>query len=524
MEEESAASNYIHQGMADQEYREMCFNEEGRMKKICQENSQAFSGAMGTLEAMMPIVTKAYSLFTVIGGSKITARNLNEDGEQMFDVERGGETETIPQSQVTQSEIDDGVATEAEGTEKTDYCGYIGMLGEAVNLAMTASRNQQTQQNYQSSKPEARQAAAFYSLAENEKTNKDASNLQFYVWGGSAACYAVYVSQAQFRGDWKVYAKLAGSTAIAAFYKAKAAAHAKRAKLLTEMAKDLPQPGDCNPYTMTTCFCNEPSSVASDPTNYKKFCVPEGLNLRVGSNGTPVPCVDQNGKVDMQCKCQQNKTCVDRRIRMSGVDIGLDPIAMRDPLAGISPLSSGVAGANLGNIADSNLALAENALNNNAPDSLNNLNPDQKKEAKNISKLLGVTPAAGPALAATRSTGGSLPKSATAGLGGEIAPAALARNGSSRRASRASRGKRRFQSAGEAKSNNRGMTPIGRRKNSRRGSSNNIDIEKYASKATEAAEIRGDKGTSIFEVISHRYRSSAWREFPAAFRAQNSQP
>ena len=155
---------------------------------------------------------------------------------------------------------------------------------------------------------------------------------------------------------------------------------------------------------------------------------------------------------------------------------------------------------------------------------MNNLNSDQKKEAKDISKLLGVSPAAGAALAATRSTGGSLPRSATAGLGGEIAPANIASNSGSRRASRSSRGTRRFQNAGEAKSNSRGLTPIGRRKNSRRGSSSNIDIEKYASKATEAAEIRGDKGTSIFEVISHRYRSSAWREFPAAFRAQNSQP
>ena len=136
---------------------------------------------MGVLEAMMPMVTKAYSLFTVVGGSKLNA-NVMEDGQQVYDFGDGdprvAAAEGTENYAADQQAIASGDASK-QTEPKTDYCGYIALLGEAANLAMTTARNQQTEQNYQSSKPEARQAAAFYALAENEKTNKLESDYGF---------------------------------------------------------------------------------------------------------------------------------------------------------------------------------------------------------------------------------------------------------------------------------------------------------------------------------------------------------
>lgn len=83
-EDEAKAQNYIHQGMADQEYREMCFDEDGKQKSICRNNSMAFDGGMGTLEAMMPAITKAYALFSVMGGNTLTSNKLTDENEKLY--------------------------------------------------------------------------------------------------------------------------------------------------------------------------------------------------------------------------------------------------------------------------------------------------------------------------------------------------------------------------------------------------------------------------------------------------------
>lgn len=515
-EDEAKAQNYIHQGMADQEYREMCFDEDGKQKSICRNNSMAFDGGMGTLEAMMPAITKAYALFNVMGGNTFTANNLNDNGEKLYQFEGEENTRTLNQAEKDSLAKGEEIEGKESTEEKPDYCGYIGMAGEAVNTAMVAMQNEKTQQNYQNAKPEAKQAAGFYSLAENEKSMKKGANMQFYVWGASAACYTAYVAQAQYQGDWKAYAKLAGSTAIALFYKKKANIHGKRADLLAKMAKDLPQAGDCNPYTDTSCFCNENSSYSMDPVNYKKYCLPDALASRANGTGDPVPCVDANGKLDTACQCAKNNTCIDRKINMGGVDIGLNPIALKDPLAGIKPLSSGIAGGNLDSIANKNLAIAQKALKKYIPDDLSKITASQKKQARDFAKL-GIPAAAAARLASLKGSASSLPKSMSLGAtAGEDLASAEGNNKAFQ--GRNNTRSRQFKSGGEIKSAKKSSSPFAAfKRKSRSNRGNPIDIEKYAEQATQAAEIRSEPSTNIFDVISYRYKMSAWRNFPKAF-------
>lgn len=519
IEDEAAAQNYIHQGMADAQYREMCFEEDGRMKKICQENQFAFDGGMQVLEAMLPQVQRMYAMIVGMGGGGgFTAQNYGENGNLEVTSGRGNDATTRVLDDTEQANFESTgnlpEGTEKSTEEKSDYCSYVAIAGEAVNTAMVTIQNTKTQQNYQASKPEARQAAGFYSLAENEKTMKKGADMQSYTWGATAACYGVYAAQAQFRGDWKVYAKLAGSTLITAFYMKKAKIHKKRHELLLKMAEELPQAGDCNPYTDTSCFCAEPTSGATDPANFRKYCIPEALVARANGKGTPVPCVDVSGKADPACTCQQRKTCIDRALRMAGVDIGLDPLAMRNPLQGIAPLASGLDSGNLDAARARNLAFAENALKEFAPDDLTNINGTQKKTASDLAKF-GIPKPAAMAIARTRGgSGGKTPKSMQlASLG---SPGALGAPRSNKTEIVKQDDRVFSTTGGEKKRSGKSSDPFAkfRKKNRKRTSS--IDIEKFASKATKEAEIRMESGRNIFDIISYRYKMSAWREFPDA--------
>lgn len=522
LEDEAASQNYIHEGQAQTTYNELCFDENGQQKEICQDSNSAFDGFMGTMETLMPAVTKAYALVVGVGGGgNFTARNLSENGERQFKFENEDKPRPLKPEEQAAFDENGKVDGATESTEqKKDYCGYIATVGEGVSTAMVALQNDKIEQNFQAAQPEARQAASLYSLADNQKAMRKGADMQFYVWGASAGCYAVYALQAQFQGDWKVYAKLAGSTLIATFYKLKAKAHKEREQKLREMAAELPQAGDCNPYTQTSCFCAEPTSGAADPANYRKYCIPDALVARAAPGGEPVPCVNQQGKIDTACKCKQSRTCIDRALRVAGVDIGLDPVAMKNPLEGISALSSGFDDGRLDAAARRNLAFAEKALKKLAPQNLNNLNNKQRKEARDLAKL-GLTPTAARSIAKLPSSRGSSslpPSMQLAALGGNKA---LAKNKIKNKITKNKDSG--FKTVGKMKRKSKQKDPLAALRKKRRKKTSMVDIERFAEKATSQAGIRFDSSKNLFDIISYRYKASAWKQFPQALSDKENQ-
>ena len=90
-QEEAAAETYIHQGLADQKYNEMC--SDSKYKDICEQENYAFEGgSKKTLEAMMPVLTKAYSMFSMMGGNGFTATKMDDNGGTYY---TDGKNETI---------------------------------------------------------------------------------------------------------------------------------------------------------------------------------------------------------------------------------------------------------------------------------------------------------------------------------------------------------------------------------------------------------------------------------------------
>lgn len=503
LDEEQASETYIHQGVASTTNAELCENGAEGIQDICTDTN-AFSGGLGrTLEALIPAVTKAYTLIMTATGSKLK-KNKSENGEPVYKKPEGGETTKLKEA---------GENPKRATDEKTDYCQYIAVAGETLSMAMSQMQNQQTQQNYEASKPEARQAAAFYSLAKNHKDQAKASKIQMGVWGATGGCYAALLATGAVSGDFQLYAKAGGAALIAVFYKKKADAHKKRARLLEEMAKKLPQAGDCNPYTQTTCFCNEETSFAADQANYMKFCVPEPLMARNKFNDA-VTCVDAKRANDPNCNCVAQNNCIDRVLKTGALNFGVPPTLMRDPLAGLKPLSEGFGTGDLDNVTNRNLAAVNKALEGYKPTNIGDLTNAQKEIAKTISEN-GI-PGAVAATIAKRGGSGSLPSSFSSGLAGGDLMAAVPTNGLTGNSKK--NNSSGYQSGNSVRSKNRSSSGpfLGRNQRSKTNKGG-VDIDdQYAVRAQREAEIVKDPGVNIFQVINNRYQSSAWRQFPEA--------
>jgi hypothetical protein len=514
-EEEFNSDQYIHQGVADEEYKELC-NGEGKYSDICTNDDSAFSaGGEKTLEAMIPAVTKVYSMISMFGGSEFTSQNVDKSGNDLYKKE--GSTESVTQSDALDSNGDmkDGYSEDTDS--QTDYCGYMTVAVETVGATFMMMQNKKTKENYVSTKPEARQAASFYALSDTHKSMGKASKTQGYMWGGITGCYGAMLATQNISGDWKIYAKLAGSILITTFHFKKSKAHEKRAKMLTAMAKKLPQAGDCNPFTATTCFCNEETSQRVDPANFKKFCIPKIIADRT-TNPEAFICVDENKKPDANCKCAESNSCIDKVLKMGALKFGLAPNIMKNPLKGLKPVSGGFGGADVDSATKQNLALGKKALAKFKPKKMPSLTDSQKKMALDFHKL-GIPKAASAFLAKTKTSGGNLPKNLAS-----MSPSGSGKSLSFSNNKKGLKGKKKSFTSGGAKTSKKSKrgNPFGKYKRGSGKKTTGIDIEDFAQRAQREAEIVQDHSKGIFEIISYRYKMSAWKKFSENFKIDQS--
>jgi len=508
-QEEAAAENYIHEGIASEQTTEWCSDGVGGYSDICTEDSNAFSSSGSkTLENLLPALTTAYSMFN----SAISAQG-------------GGLTAT---SEVATKDTAGNIVKDSNGNtvmetkeeSKPDYCGYIGLAGEAASTAYTTIQNNKTQSTYESENPESIQAASFYALADSHKTLKTAATVQAGIWGATAACYVAYAVQASYSGDWKVYAKMAAASFIALFYKKKADAHKERYEILIQMAKDLPQAGECNPYTNKSCFCAEESSAVSDPTNYVKLCEPSTIASNSDDTDSySYVCTDSSGNADEDCSCANSDSCTSKTVLAAANSLGLDPTALKSSLSAIKAIDDGFVDGSVAAANTANAALVKKTLDSFKPTSSVDLTDDQKAVAATLSEN-GISKAAAAYLAKSNNGNSSaLPANATGGITKSSLKLPAKKTVPKKANSLASA---QFTSGGSIKSgrsSNSRSALLNRLKNRNKASSGNtIEIEGYAEKAAREAEIVKDTSKGIFEIISYRYKMRAWKEFSESMK------
>ena len=399
-----------------------------------------------------------------------------------------------------------------KGKSGQDYCGYIPQVGTTAVTFYEQTMDQKTQQNFENAPPQSRQAASFHALSKAHKDRAKTAKVQFGVWGATGACYAALMMTNVIASNVGAVAKTGAAGLLAYFYSLKVKAHENRAKLLEEMAKKYPGAGDCNPHTATTCFCNEETSPISDPTNYQAKCVPKGYAKNF--NNDSFICVDAKGKADPACDCKASGKCIDSKFKTMGMQVGLNPSLMRNPLAGISPLSNGFGTSKMDDISNKNMAYAKAAMKKIKPDNLSNLglNNKQKKLAKDFAKA-GIPRSFAAVMSKAARSGGSAPSIATSGLSGGSG-IGLRGKGMNKAISAARKitykKGRKNRNFGKKKSSRSRFGRFGRR-----GKKNvtGIQIENFATRAQREAEITKDKSRPIFDIITYRYKASAWREF-----------
>lgn len=510
-EDEAAAENYIHQGLADEKYLEMCED-----NKTCTSKDAFDGGTWATLDTMMPIVSKMYAMFSGLAGGQLERKvmkndnpvKLGENGQEYVPNEKGDYLDPSNNNQVVGK---DELAKSKDKTEKKpDICGYIPMVSEPAAALYQQTQNQTTQSNLQSSEPAARQRASMYALSKVHDDRAKAAKFQFYGWGATASCYAIAMATPAAVNDWKMKAKLGAATFLAYFYNKKKSAHEEKSDAIKEMAEKLPKAGDCNPHTDTSCFCAQDTSYGLDPSNYMKYCVAQELHRE--GNVAGVPCVDKTGKTDIQCNCKSTNSCVNARLAEGMLNLGLRPAQMKSPLQGISNFSTGLDSGNLAPIASRNLAYATKALGGIKTKDKVSLhdNPEAKKIATELTKAGLPTALAARLAKQASSTSGILPPSVSGSVA-SFNPYKENKNamGPSKVGTKKMKTGSSIRSASKSNSSN----PFGMKRRNSTSDSTEIEIAEYSQRAAREAEITKDKSKPIFDIITYRYKMRAWKEF-----------
>jgi len=526
-EEKIESDNYVHQGIADQKYNELCADEDsrGKYEDLCMNQQGAFGGKTGkTLEMMVPIASKAYSMLVSQGQLNY---NLKEAGKPIYNGPGKGDNATtvtydkkqksyIEKSKgkkdvkISEKELKDNKDYDKETEEGQDYCGMMTMVSEMAAGAFQAAGQQQAQMHVENAEPQAKQVASMYALAETQENMAKVSTTQAAGFGATAACYTGLMLTNTVEADGKTIAKAGAAGLLGTFYLLKRKAHKERATLIREIAAKMPGAGDCNPVTDTTCFCAEPTSFGMDPANYTKYCVPSALGNRTGQNGAYV-CVDQKGQLDQQCLCEKKKTCIDKLLTAGAIKIGLGASMMKNPLAGIAPLSNGFGTGALSDITRQNLAFAKKGLSKMGPPSDISglaLNEKQKGLARDLVKA-GVPKYSAAGIASSPTSSG-----AVAALSNGFGSGPLSKI-KPRRSAFYSKRKAKFKSGGKVKKS-RSASASGNKAFRRRGSKRTkaVEILDFSQRAERsAADITRDSSKPIFDIITYRYKTSAWREF-----------
>lgn len=482
-EDYNNAQNFHHEGLANKVLQEGCENSE--YKDLCSEKQKAFKNNNNVIEDLIPAVSKMYGTLGLVGAGKIkTDITKAEDGSK-------------------------------SNKEKTDLCRFIPVAVELAVAGIQQANSNSVRQSYvDDEKKRTNQREMILATAFAHKSRKTTAKIQAVGYTSTAACYAAYAIWAGATGADTII-KGAASVGLAAFYTIKAKHHNGRKKAIEEIANQLPVIGDCNAATQTNCFCNEESSKTMYPAEYQRFCLPDEYKNSLANN--PISCVDANGQVDHACNCNKTNSCLNDRLSKVNPNLtGPAAILWKESMKGFDLINSGnFDEGKLDAYSNGNKALLDKTLTQ-LDDKIKmpklSLSENDKKLASNINQA-GV-----PKRAAAMMT--QSPSQTPPGLNGVKAPTIasikkeLKKSGITFENYAPGRKKIKIHS-GATTGNAPKANPYAKFLNmdeKKNAPSASIEFIEYTKQAQREAEIVQRPETSIFKILSHRYKTTGHKK------------
>lgn len=533
---------------------------------------QSFGGSAGaTLEAMVPVVSKMYSMVLGMPGmSKITStlnqqkdiarayksgkdskiNNVDEkygvktsDGDILSDGKGGTFYKTDKPGYVADkdgnifkkgadgnyaacgeecADVKKDYKKKKEKKEQEDWCAKVPMATELIAGATQVFK----EANIEQRKLEGSdiQRNSLYALKDTHSQRSKTAQIQAAGWFATSGCYLGYITKGFVSGqpvNWTTYLKLGASGFLGTFYQLKVKKHKEYAAQVDSLIAELPKRGECNPHTDTHCFCAEESSKNVDPASFQRYCVPP-VYSKTGVLD-PMSCVTKDMQVDNNCDCKKSQSCISHELtRTNPIGIDMGTSYMTDALKDMSAMNRGDYGsANLANSASAKNARAiGNALKKgeaSVPTTSNSKDAELVRKImasgipRNIANRLANTKANPLALEMSRTVAASLSKDTTP------ESKIIAKDGDVKISSS------RFSNPSAKKESSVNPFALFNKKSNMNNGGGKIKVLEFQQAATNNADITKNSGANIFEIISNRYTASAYKKFDVKIETNNKE-
>jgi hypothetical protein len=486
------AKNFVHQGQKERIYKEKC-----AQTGACKEQNQGFPVEM--------LIGKAYAVMGMFLGKELTKKPEAASSEDP-------PTQTPPpnpaQTQATKSS--QPKADKGEG--QRDYCMIAAMAWEGISTVIQ-KREQKNIQNIPQT-PGDEQLQSLVMLRETHKAREKSAKIQGYAYGAVTGCYVAMLASGAAAMNNKLGIKMGGAALLTTLYLKKANKHKNAASKVDEVIATLEPAGkNCNPYTKTACFCTEPTSKDTYPTEFQEVCVLNKGNFETPKLALGCAAVGTDKKIsyDKECKCKQSNSCLKSNLKPFNPKFEVGSNLIADTNKTLNLLANGdidqghLDRASLRNVAMASQLKSKMSHDIKAP----TLTAEQKKIAKEFETFLP-TGVAAAAAAATPSSRPGLMDSAIGGANvSKILPTLK------EKLAEAIDGGYRTGGGETIYTKDDDMPQMPTIPGQEEARAESTEVLEFADKAISKADVSNAPSTPIFDIISNRYRRSGWAKLDA---------
>ena len=378
-----------------------------------------------------------------------------------------------------------------------DFCAPIG-----GGMEILGNLKQKLFQEHVNSVPveeNSQQIQALQKIKQNYREAAKTSELKAVGWGTTGSCYLIKIASGGLTGQTlKDGIKMTAAGILGLFHGSLVGRNKNAARVISEIIRQLPKAGDCNPITQRTCFCS-----LDENANNVEYCQPPSVATLMEQFGTTVPCLDKRGRPDIDCSCRRFRNCMDANFNKVVTGLNVKRGKTKSLRKKVAELSNGVIGQG-GNLGQG--VLANNAIKNIKRDLAKidrkipvkglRLNQSQTDRARSLVDM-GIPKRAAAQFSNSRSSGQNLYS--------RFNPSPYFPDSDEYEYDK-SRHNKSLSGGGSSVGMNNSSGGGSRDRFGRSSSSSSGKVEKFAEQAASRASIHQRKHVSIFKIISRRYQ------------------